>query len=260
MERLRENFTNITDIFAQYSSARPTANELCDLLPPLALRYYSIASSPFRHPSTVHLTVAISEHAKQLVPSCSSFRGLCTYWLETCHLGRCTDSSSLFKIPLFIRHNRQLRLPPLDRLPSLVMIGCGVGVAPFRSFLQHLPEGSRQVFLFFGFRDNKDEFLYQREWETSQAITRIDLAFSRIDSHPYRYVQDALKARSEEVAGLISSNAIFYVCGTLSMATAVFECFISDILGRTGGLSRAQAIEVMENKIHQGKYMAEAWD
>ncbi|CEO97858.1 hypothetical protein PBRA_005972 [Plasmodiophora brassicae] len=260
---LQHSYTNVVHLLDRYASVRPPASGLVSALSPLSTRCYSIASSPRSHPSTAHIVVAVSEDACTGGPMCTPFQGLCTQWLELCSERFHADLGQQVAIPVLICRSQQLRLPA-ERLPNLVMIGCGVGVAPFRSFLQHIPHGSTSVFVFMGFRDDDDEYLYRREWARfhgTGAITRLEVAFSRHDhgEYPYRYVQDALRDHAVELRGLLRSSAKFYVCGSIAMANAVFECLTNDVLCGDD-LSPSTALQVMQDKIRDGDYMFEAWN
>lgn len=72
---------------------------------------------------------------------------------------------------LYIRPST-FRLPASTTTP-IIMIGPGTGVAPFRAFVQERAEQKKAglavglTMLFFGCRNQKEDFLYEEEWAVS---------------------------------------------------------------------------------------------
>src|ERR1044072_5704042 len=67
---------------------------------------------------------------------------------------------------------------------SIIMIGPGTGVAPFRAFLEERRaiDARGKNWLFFGDQHSSCDFLYRDELEAMRAdatLTRLDTAFSR---------------------------------------------------------------------------------
>lgn len=50
---------NIVHILEDIPSLKPALDHLCELLPRLQCRYYSISSSPKLHPSSIHITAVV---------------------------------------------------------------------------------------------------------------------------------------------------------------------------------------------------------
>lgn len=57
-----EDNRNIVHILEDLPSCRPALDHLCELLPRLQPRYYSISSSPKLYPNTVHITAVVVEY------------------------------------------------------------------------------------------------------------------------------------------------------------------------------------------------------
>lgn len=166
-------------------------------------RYYSVASSPLLVPSGFHLTVKTQPG------------GLCSP-----HLNEQIAEGDTMQ---FTHKPSVFRLTGNDSSP-LLLIANGVGVAPFRGFLQQVEKmaPTRKVWLIYGDRNPESDFLYAREWETwiqNGQLTQLDVVFSK-GTNP-RYVQDVLQNRAEEIAQWIDQHAQIYVCGSVPMGAGV---------------------------------------
>src|SRR6185503_21352498 len=85
----------------------------------------SIASSPRMYPDEVHLTVGVVRYLNARQRQC---KGVCsTYLAERLRPGQ--------KAKVFVQPSHGFA-PPADGNTSVIMIGPGTGIAPFRAFLQ----------------------------------------------------------------------------------------------------------------------------
>lgn len=144
---------NIVHILEDIRSLKPPLDHLCEILPRLQCRYYSISSSPkvlssilrltknisvnrdqwlikiipFQlHPTSIHITAVVVEYK---TPTGRTNKGVTTNWLKEKHP---CDPPCL--VPIFVRKS-QFRLPTRQSVP-IIMIGPGTGLAPFRGFIQ----------------------------------------------------------------------------------------------------------------------------
>ena len=219
-------------------SSTPDLAKLLDALPPLAPRFYSIASAPAAAKGMVHLCLSIV-HYYTVAPDGTRIarRGLASNMLasmtapliEFCAAPPATVGMDAKKrvahatapdvrIAIYKREpsGHELRLPTNPKTPVL-MVGPGTGLAPFRGFIQHRRYTTDRkklgpCHLFFGCRSEHDDFLYGEEltaWNTVKAIT-LHTAFSRgadpVGAGYWRgarvgipYVQDCIEANAEEV-------------------------------------------------------------
>ena len=129
------------DILKENPEAEFSIQEICDLLMPLLPRFYSIASSQKVCPNEVHLTVAPLEYEANHFRR----RGVCTHYL--CSLVPFDEPV----IPVFIQPSHGFNLPQ-DPSISLIMVGPGTGVAPYRAFMQErvASNAKGRNWLFFG--------------------------------------------------------------------------------------------------------------
>lgn len=113
-------------ILEDLPSVKPPPDHLCEMLPRLQARYYSISSSPKLYANSIHITAVIVQYT---TPTGRVNNGVTTTWLKNMDLtaGPCM-------VPIFVRRS-QFRLP-FKTLTPVIMIGPGTGIAPFRGFIQ----------------------------------------------------------------------------------------------------------------------------
>lgn len=97
---LRDN-RNIVNILEDLPSIKPSLDHLCELLPRLQCRYYSISSSPRVHPKSIHITAVLVEYT---TPTGRVNRGVATNLLA--QLKPSNDELSLPIIPIYIRRSQ----------------------------------------------------------------------------------------------------------------------------------------------------------
>lgn len=216
--------------------ARLTAQELADLLRPLAPRSYSIASSQAMVDEEVHLTVASLRSNAIGVERTGVASDLLNHQLQPGD-----------EVGVFLEPNTRFHLPQDTKAP-LILVAAGTGVAPYRAFLQHLEEqgSTREIWLIFGNPHLRTDFLYQREWlnwRSSGLISRIDGAFSR-DQEEKRYVQHIISEQAEEVNSWLGRGAYVYICGALKMGHSV-ETALKVAVSDQCGLDEMAGIEFM---------------
>jgi len=179
--------------------------ELCHILLPLLPRFYSIASSMNEVGDEVHLTVA------ELVYETNGHvrRGVCTHYL--CNLAPMHEHV----IPVYIQPSNGFTLPE-DDSASIIMVGPGTGVAPYRGFMQErLFRGATgKNWLFFGERYSHQQYLYEEYWNqlVSAGNLRVNTAFSRDQEHKI-YVQHRMQEEGSNLFSWLENGAYFYVCG-----------------------------------------------
>lgn len=241
----------LIDLLIECPSVIDDPAELVGMLPRLTPRLYSISSSPAAHPGQVHATVAVvryNSHDRERGGVCS------TLFADRTEVDEC--------LPIYIQPNKKFKLPS-DPAASIIMIGPGTGIAPFRGFLHErraLGHKGRN-WLFFGSRNSSTDFLYRDELEAMHAdghLARFDTAFSR-DQEKKVYVQDRLMENSREVWSWLQAGAAVYVCGDAKqMAKDVHSAFCS-IAEKEGAMGSEQAQEYIaglneEHRYHRDVY------
>jgi len=225
------------DILREFDEARfhsPAA--FLTQLSPVVPRLYSIASSLQAHPDEAHLCITVVRYETHG----RAKKGLAS--------GFFADHSDMFvkNIPVYVQESRTFRLPA-DGATDIIMCGPGVGVAPFRAFLEQraLEGATGRNWLVFGEQHRATDFLYGDEFLNYQRkgkLHRLDLAFSRDQAHKV-YVQHRMLEQAKELWSWLQQGAYFYVCGDARhMAKDVHQALI-DIAQQEGGLSAEAAAE-----------------
>lgn len=225
------NGRHVVDVLREFPLGL-SAQELIDILRRLPPRAYSIASSNCATPGEVHLTVGVTRYHGQR----SEHRGVASGWLADLDTEQTTA-------PVYVKANEHFRLPKDPDTP-IIMIGSGTGIAPYRGFLAERQELGAQGnnWLFFGDRNFRTDFLYQREWiqyRDDGVLTNIDVAFSR-DGVDKRYVQHRLEERSRELYEWLQEGAHLYVCGATAMADDVHSALLN-VVRREADISEEDA-------------------
>ena len=227
-----------------------TAQAFVDVLRPLQPRQYSIASSPTAHADEVHLLI------KRVV---YDFQG-------RTHLGTASNGLAQVKagtrVAVAVKENPHFKLPQ-DPQTSMIMIGAGTGVAPFRSFLfEREAQGIRgKTWLFFGEQRFRSDFLYQAEWlqlMENGTLERMNVAFSR-DQAQKHYVQHRLQESAAELYQWLAAGAHVYVCGDMhGMAKDVHQTLLA-IVQEQGGYTEVDANALLEQWIAERRYQRDVY-
>jgi sulfite reductase (NADPH) flavoprotein alpha-component len=145
-------------------------------------------------------------------------------------------------IPIYVQPSNGFSLPPPEA--SMILIGPGTGVAPFRAFLQErlaLQHPGRN-WLFFGERNRATDFYYQDfflDLERQNRL-RLDLAFSR-DQEEKVYVQHRLWEQRSSVYDWLQQGAFLYVCGDAEKMAKDVDLTLHRIARDQGSFTEEQA-------------------
>ena len=225
------------DILKEFDEARfQSPATFLSQLSPVVPRLYSIASSLQAHPDEAHLCITVVRYETHG----RAKKGLAS--------GFFADHSDMFvkNIPVYVQESRTFRLPK-DGSTDIIMCGPGVGLAPFRAFLEQrfLDGATGRNWLFFGEQHEATDFLYGHQlmdYHRQGKLHRLDLAFSRDQSYRI-YVQHRMMEAAKELWSWLQRGAYFYVCGDARhMAKDVHQALI-DIAQKEGGLSAEAAAE-----------------
>lgn len=251
---------NILAILEDLKSLRPPIDHVCELLPRLQARYYSIASSSKVHSDSVHICAVVVEYVSK---AGRTNRGVATTWLQN---KVPTINGHKPTVPMYVRKS-QFRLPYKSSTPIL-MIGPGTGIAPFVGFIQErawLKQQGKEVgetVLYYGCRHKNEDYLYQEMLEQFQkdgVLTQLNVAFSR-DQGEKEYVQHLLKRNKEHVWNLIQKeNGHIYICGDAkNMARDVQNTFY-EIAAELGNMMHEQAVDYVKKLMTKGRYSSDVW-
>uniref|UniRef100_A0AAQ5XAU8 NADPH--cytochrome P450 reductase n=1 Tax=Amphiprion ocellaris TaxID=80972 RepID=A0AAQ5XAU8_AMPOC len=251
---------SIIHILEDMPSLKPPIDHLCELLPRLQARYYSIASSSKVHPNSIHICAVVVEYETK---TGRTNKGVATNWLKNKLV---TDNGHKSTVPMYIRKS-QFRLPFKATNP-VIMIGPGTGIAPFMGFIQErgwLKQQGKEVgetVMYFGCRHKNEDYLYQEELEEAEktgVLTQLNVAFSRDQEHKV-YVQHHLKKNKENIWKLVNSeNAHIYICGDARNMAKDVQAAFYEITEELGGMTRTQATDYVKKLMTKGRYSQDVW-
>ncbi|HEY2467356.1 MAG TPA: flavodoxin domain-containing protein [Terracidiphilus sp.] len=236
---------SLIDLVYAYPEVLRDPVDLVAMLPRLSPRLYSISSSPATHGAEIHTTVAVvrfRSHNRERGGVCS-----------TMFADRISPEN---KLPIYIQPNKKFRLPEQDR--SIIMIGPGTGIAPFRGFLHERRAlgATGKNWLFFGERSSATDFFYRDELQSmhdDKFLTRLDLAFSR-DQERKVYVQDKMLEQGPLFWSWIEQGAVVYVCGDASRMAKDVDRALHTIVEQQGRMTSETALEYVRGLKDQHRY------
>lgn len=242
----------LLDLLDTYPAAELSLDQFVELSAPIAPRFYSIASSPSVDPDTIDLIVGTM--AAPAWSGLGEHRGFASNYM-----GRVAPGDHVFG---YVRRPNPPFAPPEDPGQPMILIGPGTGFAPLRGFL-HERAAQRAAgaevatsLLFFGCRHPDHDWFCREEMEgwAADGLVDLNLAFSAVTSHPWKFVQDALWANQEKVWAAIQGGASIYLCGDgRFMAPAVRDTLIRIWMQQVGG-EHAAGSEWLEALIDQDRF------
>jgi len=245
---------SVLHVLEDLPSCRPPLDLVCEMLPRLQARYYSISSSSRTHPTSIHITAVVLRYT---TPTNRTHDGVATTWLM--------DRQPGDKLPIFVRRS-QFRLPVKAAVP-VVMIGPGTGLAPFRGFLQERGAAKARgdalgtTVLYFGCRHRDQDYIYREELEAWEAEGLVSLrtAFSR-DQATKVYVQHLVASDAQQLWDIIGrQKGHVYVCGDAkNMAREVHAAIVAAVRDQ-GGKSTQEAEDYVKGMVAKRRYCSDVW-
>ena len=241
----------VIDPLLEHPTVHFTPEEFVKLLRKLQPRLYSIASSPRVHPEEIHLTVATVQY-ESLGRKRS---GVCSTFLAE----RVTEE---IPVSVFIHSAKHFRLPE-DHSRSIIMVGPGTGIAPFRAFLydRKATGATGKHWLFFGDQHSETDFLYREELETFHkegTLHRLETAFSR-DQAEKVYVQHRMLEQAKELYNWLEEGAYFYVCGDASRMAKDVEAALHHVVATEGGHTAEAAAAYIDAMKKEKRYRKDVY-
>ncbi len=242
---------DLLDLVREFSLAGIPAQELVSLLRRLPARLYSIATSRKVNPDEVQLAVAVVRYRR----GGRNRYGVCSV--------QCAERAEPGdRLPVYVNSNPYFRLPS-DPDASIIMVGPGVGVAPFRAFLQEREQtgaGGRN-WLLFGARRRRTDFLYEsdwRRWQSQGVLTRMDVTFSR-DTQQKMYVQHRMMEHGKQLVSWLEAGAYLYVCGDQKRMAPHVHVALLKIVERETGLDRDRAAAFVTTLQRERRYQRDVY-
>ena len=257
-EWILKDHRHILAVLEDLPSVKVPIDHLCEMLPKLQPRYYSISSSPKVNPNIISITAVLVDWTTR---TGRNQKGVATSWLSMKH----PTENHKPRVPIFVRKS-QFRLPFKPSVP-IIMIGPGTGLAPFRGFIQDRsaakadgkPTG--EAYLYFGCRHKAEDYIYQEEMENYLAegtLSQIYTAFSRDQAHKI-YVQHLVQQHSEEIHRILNEGGHVYVCGDAKQMAPDVDKALHDCMVKHGNMDSAGATDYLKRLRSRGRYSCDVW-
>ncbi|KAF4121808.1 Sulfite reductase, alpha subunit (flavoprotein) [Geosmithia morbida] len=260
---------SVSQVLHAFPSAHPPLGDLLSVLPQLMPRFYSLSNDPHEayetHDDKQHrlVQVAVTVHethdwksGKRTGVGSGFFERQAHRFLEETRLGRTPD----LYVPMF----KGLMANPLAKQfkadGPMLLIGAGVGIAPFRGFVQRRLKQANcanKVWVLQGIRDSLVDEIYSGEWGVHEDEVKRVVQSRRGEG---RYVQEEVRHQADLVWQIVNSiDGRIFVCGSSrGMGEGVEEALV-DVAMAKGNLQREEARNFWDLKKEAGQYIAETW-
>lgn len=252
-----------------FPSSKPPLDLLLSVLQPIMPRFYSLSNDPHdsyqerdgRKHRLIEIAVTVhSSHdwraGSRAGVGSGFFQRQALKFIEAREKGEAPD----LYIPMF----KGLMANPLAKQfvsdGPMLLIGAGVGIAPFRGFVQRrlkTANCANKVWVLQGIRDSLVDELYSGEWGVHEDEVKRVVQSRKGEG---RYVQEEVKNQADLVWYIINSvDGRIFVCGsTRGMGEGVEKALIEVAMDK-GNLEYDEAKQFWELKKEVGQYIAETW-
>lgn len=258
----------VNQLLNAFPSSKPPLEHLLSTLQQLMPRFYSLSNDP--HDSCVEdgkakrrlIEIAVSVHETP------DWRGGMRTGLASGYLERVakqvleaqkageTPEEINVTLPIF----RGLMANPLAREfvsdGPMLLIGAGVGIAPFRGFVQRRLKHANcanKVWVLQGIRDSNLDELYNGEWGSDEEKVKT-VVQSRVGQG--KYVQEEVRNQADLVWFIINSlDGRVFVCGSSKGMGEGVERALVDVSREKGRLNQEEAEAFWQQKKDGGQYI-----
>ena len=259
----------IAQLLNAFPSSQPPLSHLLSVLNNLMPRFYSLSQDPqlssTREGSNCRrlIEIAVTVHETP------NWRGGPRTGLGSGFLERIarkvqeaeTSGTSIADLDLRVPMFRGLMSNPLAREfvtdGPMLLIGAGVGVAPFRGFVQRRLKSANcanKVWVLQGVRDSLLDELYSGEWGVEEDKVKKVVQSRRGEG---RYVQEEVRHQADLVWFVINAlDGRVFVCGSSKGMGEGVEMALVDVAMDKGNLRREEAEEFWGKKKEAGQYIA----
>lgn len=261
---------SITQILSAFPSSKPPMDVLLTVLQPLMPRFYSLSNDPHesyeirdgKQHRIIEIAVTVHETADWRG---GNRTGVGSGFFQRQALQFQDLQAAGEKMPqLYIPMFKGLMANPLAKQfitdGPMLLIGAGVGIAPFRGFVQRRLKNANcanKVWVLQGVRDSLVDELYSGEWGVHEDEVKRVIESRRGEG---RYVQEEVVNQADLVWYIINSvDGRVFVCGSSKgMGEGVEEALIRVAMAK-GNLEHDEAKKFWELKKEVGQYIAETW-
>ena len=261
--------TTIAQILHAFPSSKPSLPHLLSILNTLMPRFYSLSQDPSlswnRDGENCRRLIEIAVTVHETPNWRGGPRtGLGSGFLEriankiiTAEKEGLNPVNLDLRVPMF----RGLMANPLAREfvtdGPMLLVGAGVGVAPFRGFVQRRLKSANcanKVWVLQGVRDSLLDELYSGEWGVEEEKVKKVVQSRRGEG---RYVQEEVRHQADLVWFVINAlDGRVFVCGSSRGMGEGVEAALVDVAMDKGNLRREEAVEFWEKKKGAGQYIA----
>lgn len=260
----------LSQILHAFPSSQPPLGDLISVLQPLMPRFYSLSNDPHESYQTrdhkqhrlVEIAVTVHEAddwrvGRRTGVGSGYFERQALKFIKAQEAG---EKSPEFFIPMF----KGLMANPLAKQFNadgpMLLIGAGVGIAPFRGFVQRRLKQANcanKVWVLQGIRDSLVDEIYSGEWGVHEDEVKRVVQSRRGEG---RYVQEEVLNQSDLVWHIVNSiDGRVFVCGSSKgMGEGVEESLVEVAMAK-GNLEREEARKFWNLKKEAGQYIAETW-
>lgn len=261
---------SVSQLLHAFPSARPPMDALLGVLQPLMPRFYSLSNDP-------HEAYQLRDHKRHRLVEIAVTVHETDDWERGCRTGvgsgfferqarkylaakAAGEKAPAFYIPMF----KGLMANPLAKQFNtdgpMLLIGAGVGIAPFRGFVQRRLKQANcanKVWVLQGVRDSLVDEIYSGEWGVHEDEVKRVVQSRRGEG---RYVQEEVRNQADLVWYIVNAvDGRVFVCGSSKgMGEGVEEALI-DVAMEKGNLDRDEARNFWDLKKEAGQYIAETW-
>ncbi|KAG6079166.1 hypothetical protein E4U30_003508 [Claviceps sp. LM220 group G6] len=260
----------ISQLLHAFPSSHPPMDELLSCLQPLMPRFYSLSNDPHasfqirdqKQHRLIEIAVTVHETndwQKGLRTGVGSgfFERQARRYIQIKEMG---EKNPEIYIPLF----KGLMANPLAKQFNsdgpMLLIGAGVGIAPFRGFVQRRLKQANcanKVWVLQGVRDSLVDEIYSGEWGVHEDEVKRVVQSRRGEG---RYVQEEVLNQADLVWYIANSvDGRIFVCGSSKGMGEGVEDALVEVAMRKGNLEREEAKNFWQLKKEAGQYIAETW-
>ncbi|XP_044721907.1 FAD binding domain-containing protein [Hirsutella rhossiliensis] len=260
----------VAQLLHAFPSSQPPLDELLSCLQQLMPRFYSLSNDPHesyqvrdrKQHRLIEIAVTVHEsddwqRGSRTGVGSGFFERQARRFLDAQQAG---EKSPEVYIPMF----KGLMANPLAREfkadGPMLLIGAGVGIAPFRGFVQRRLKQANcanKVWVLQGIRDSLVDEIYSGEWGVHEDEVKRVVQSRRGEG---KYVQEEVRNQADLVWYIINAvDGRVFVCGSSKgMGEGVEEALV-DVSMAKGNLEREEAKNFWQLKKEAGQYIAETW-
>ena len=259
----------LAQLLSAFPSSKPPLAHLLSVLPALMPRFYSLSHDPSLSPTAdggkshrlIEIAVTVHEtpnwRGGPRTGVGSGFLERVARQVIDAEKQGIKPSDLDIRVPMF----RGLMANPLAREfvtdGPMLLIGAGVGIAPFRGFVQKRLRSANcanKVWVLQGVRDSLLDELYSGEWGVEEGKVKKVVQSRKGEG---RYVQEEVRHQADLVWFVINAlDGRVFVCGSSKGMGEGVEAALVDVVMDKGNLNSEEAQAFWDGKKAAGQYIA----